>query len=421
MVIGIYRTAYHTGMDSMNLIISVLLTAVFFIPGFLGAFFYFKRGQVKRKLKSVQHAHYKPKVSVILPFKGEDYNFGETIKALLSQEYDGEYEVVFVTSDTESTAVDLVKQYTKDSKIAKLITVSQEKDSIHRGDKVNSMLNGILNTSSTSEVYLFIDSDIVPHKKWIEKMTRPLYFKKCGLSSGGAWIVSEKSSFLSLVTRYWDFLATTYVTFPVTSFARGFSFAIRKEVFEHIGIRDIWANAYHDNFPISKVVKMNGFQIYYAPDCLVTEGFDIKGFDWVKWVKRQTINTKVNFRHLFLISFIFVSVPGLIGGLGFLTCVYLYAFCGFMSPIIFLFLVWPIIHFVTAFIVVSAVYSDRKIYPDFSNKMTDKLKLTLFSIVILLYYCSAVWALFSSKMEWRNQLYKTKSPFTTEIKDIENE
>lgn len=392
------------------------------LPGFLGIFFYFKREQVKRKLKNNENINYKPKVSVILPFKGVDYNFENTIKSLLSQEYDGEYEVIFVTSDTGGKAVDLLKKYTKESKIAKLITVSKEKDSIYRGDKVNNMINGISNASQTSEVYLFIDSDIVPHKKWISKMIRPLKFKDCGLSSGGAWIVSKDNSVLSLVTRYWDFLATTYVTFPATSFARGFSFAIRKEVFESIGILDTWANAFHDNFPISKIVKKNGFKIYYAPDCLVTEGFDIKGFEWVRWVKRQTINTKVNFRHLFLISFIFVSLPGIIGGLGFLTCLYLYLFHKMSSTIIHLFLIWPIIHFVTAFIVINAVYTDRKMYPDFSNKMSDKLKLTLYSIIILLYYCSAVWALFSNKMEWRNLLYKPTTPFTTVvIKDLEND
>lgn len=406
----------------MSLLLSTLLVIIFIIPGFLGTYFYIKREQIKRDLKRMEQNIYAPKVSVLLPFKGVDYDFENTVKSLLNQDYEGEYEVLFVSSDTSGKAVELINKYTKNSKIARLITVSKKKDSIYRSDKVNNLLSGISNASLTSEVYMFIDSDIVPHKKWISKMVQPLKFKDCGLSSGGAWIVSKDNSIFSLVARYWDFLATTYVTFPITSFARGFSFAIRKEVFESIGMKEIWTNAFHDNFPISKVVKKNGFKIFYAPDCLVTEGFDIKGFEWVRWIKRQTINTKVNYRHLFLISFIFVSLPGLIGGVGFFASIYLALVYKLLTPIISVFLIWPLIHAVMSLIVINSVYPDRKMYPDYSTNIADKSKLLLCSFIILLYYGSAVWALLSNKMEWRSLVYNQKSPFTTVvIEDLEKD
>lgn len=61
------------------------------------------------------------------------------------------------------------------------------------------------------------------------------------------------------MARFWDFIATAYVTFPLTSFARGFSFGIRKEVFESVKMKEVWENAFHDNFTITNVVKRNGY------------------------------------------------------------------------------------------------------------------------------------------------------------------
>lgn len=52
--------------------------------------------------------------------------------------------------------------------------------------------------------------------------------------------------------------------------------------------------------------------MYYTPDCLVTEEFDIKGFEWLRWIKRQNINTKINFPHAFYLDLFIITIPGLI-------------------------------------------------------------------------------------------------------------
>lgn len=396
-----------------TILLNIGISLFFFVPGILGIFFGFKRRQMNSRLRALENKNYHPPVSIILPFKGYDYNFENTIKQLLNQQYDGKYEVLFVTSDKDSKAFRTVKELIKNSSMAKLITADKKNISRHRSDKVNNSLFGIKNVSSESEVYLFIDSDIVPHSQWIKHMVKPLQFKECGLSSGSAWVVSRKNDLWGLATRYWDFLATTMITFPVTNFARGFSMGIRREVFERLRIQEIWENAFHDNFSLSTAVKQSKLAIYYAPFCLVSEHFDIGGFEWIKWIKRQALNTKINYKRLWAFGFFLVTLPRLIGAVSFIITTVLSLVFLKIFPFTLSFLLWPLIHLFAATIIINLIYPDRRLYPDYKNTFRKKLKLLIASYVTVIYCYSSVWAIFSNKIEWRNILYHEKTPFTT--------
>lgn len=398
----------------LSYILSSILVILFCIQGFLGVWFYFKRKSNVKYIDSLPNKSYTPNVSVILPFKGCDCNFEQTIKSLLKQEYKGKYSVYFVSSDKDSEAVRLVKKLTKDSKIAHFIQAVKDDVSKYRSDKVNNLLNGVMNAEPDTEVYLFIDSDIVPHKSWITKMVQPLQMKECGVTTGSAWVVSEKKdTLLTLAARYWDFLATTMITFPFTKFARGFSFCLRKETFKKIGMEEVWRNAFHDNFTLSSAIRKHKMKIVYIPNCLVSEYFSIHGMEWVKWVKRQALNTKVNFKKLWSFGFFFVTMPRLIGAIGFIVAIILKAACHFSNPIITVMLWWPVIFAVTSLIVIAAVYRDRKSYDDYSARPIDIFKLLISAYVSVIYCISSLWAVVSNKMEWRQLTYHEKTPYTT--------
>ena len=158
-------------------------------------------------------------------------------------------------------------------------------------------------------------------------------------------------------------------------------------------------------------------KIMYIPDCLVSENFSIRGFEWVKWVKRQALNTKVNFKKLWSFGFFFVTLPRLIGFIGFFVSLLLRLALGMSHPIINTFLAWPIIFAITSLLVIFAVYPDRKCYDDYNGSFFEKIKL-LFSAYFSVVYCfSSIWAVISNTMEWRALTYHEKTPYTTSVKE----
>lgn len=395
-------------------IIGGIFLFLFLTQGILAVYFQISKRKNRKFINSLPDKKYAPVVSVILPFKGCDCNLEQTVKSLLNQNYEGKYSLYFVSSEEDSKAVRIVKKLVKNYSNAHFIKAVKDEVSKYRSDKVNNLLNGVRKATEDTEVYLFIDSDIVPYKDWISHMVKPLQAKACGVTTGSAWIVSEKKdTLLTLAARYWDFLATTMITFPFTKFARGFSFGLRKETFEKIGMRNVWENAFHDNFTLSTAIRKHKMRILYIPGCLVSEYFSITGFEWIKWVKRQAINTKVNFKKLWAFGFFLVTMPRLIGAVGFIIAAILKMEFQQSNPIITVMLWWPIIFGITSFLVIAAVYPERKNYRDYPNNIVDLIKLFISAYVSVVYCISSLWAVVSNKMEWRQLFYHEKTPYTT--------
>jgi ABC-type uncharacterized transport system permease subunit len=154
-------------------------------------------------------------------------------------------------------------------------------------------------------------------------------------------------------------------------------------------------------------------KILYIPGCLVSEYFSITGMEWVKWVKRQALNTKVNFKKLWTFGFFLVTMPRLIGAIGFIVSVILRFAFQLHNPIMTIMLWWPIIFGITSSLVIIAVYPERKSYSDYSNNIWELFRLLISAYVSVVYCISSLWAIVSNKMEWRQLTYHEKTPYTT--------
>lgn len=383
------------------LLLNIICALIFLVPLMLAAVFRYRRKQVLSK--TAKHA-YTPNVTVIVPFKGEDYNFENTIKSLIHQDYLGKYEVIFVSSDQSGRSIDLLQAVSKSSQ--RISYVRAESANKERGDKINNMLTGIHHSSSDTEVFLFMDSDMVAHKKWITNMVLPLQIEDCGLSSGTAWVVARTKSTWELATRFWDFLAATQVAFPFTSFARGLSMGIRKDTFIRLNIEKVWNTAFHDNFTLSKAVRKYGLKIYYAPYCVIEEHFELTSFEWISWVKRQSVHTKSHYKKLWAFGFFLVTLPRLLGAILFLTVACLSIFQSELLTEYISFTLWPLFHFVNALAIIYAVYPDTTYIEMSRGTHLEKMKLVLASYYSILLSLGSVWAVFSSKIEWRKIKYK---------------
>lgn len=78
-------------------IFNITVMSLFLVPGILAVYFILERQRSRKALAAL--APYYPNVTVLLPFRGLDYNFESTLQSLADQKYAGNYEVLAVTSE----------------------------------------------------------------------------------------------------------------------------------------------------------------------------------------------------------------------------------------------------------------------------------------------------------------------------------
>lgn len=379
--------------------ITILINVFFLIPIFLLFNFIISRKRILKKIEK-GNPEYNPDVLVVIPFKGIDYNIHKTIEYLKNQDYSGTYSVSLVTSDKDCDYIDSIKDSIFNCSSIKLLQIDYDPLINIRGDKVNNIINAIDTAPSSTQVFLFLDSDMIPHTSWISCMIKLLQFKEYGLVSGSAWVEDQSNSSMSLATRFWDFLATLMVCFDFTSFARGLSFGILKKTFDEINVRSVWDSATDDNFTITKLVLSKHLKIAYSPYCIISECFNLKGFEWVKWVKRQAAHTITFHKKLWAFGFFLVTLPRFLGALGFTLSV-IFFFLPYTN-LFTAFMAWPLIHFFTAYLITIIISNDAKnINP--SHKVI--LKTTLASFLTTFHCMGSIMAIINRRTLWRGIIH----------------
>ena len=85
------------------LAVLVILSEIYFMKGIAGT--------RKRLLLCREWGRYTPSVSVIMPCRGVDHRFEDGIRALLSQDYSGRKELIFVVDDMKDGCVKILRKF----------------------------------------------------------------------------------------------------------------------------------------------------------------------------------------------------------------------------------------------------------------------------------------------------------------------
>ena len=178
-----------------------VIIMIFFIPLFLAINFRIERKKIINKIKNNKNDK-KPNVSVIVPFIGNDYNFLNTVDALLNQDYKGKYDILFVTSDRKSYNAQIIEENFISNKKIKLIYAQMDSQYKNRGDKINNMLQGVRNCEKDTDIFIFMDSDMKPREDWINNMVNTALIDDCGLATGSDWIIAKDSGIWDQATRF---------------------------------------------------------------------------------------------------------------------------------------------------------------------------------------------------------------------------
>jgi cellulose synthase/poly-beta-1,6-N-acetylglucosamine synthase-like glycosyltransferase len=357
-------------------------------------------------------SQFTPFASVIAPCKGIDNELRENLSALLSQDYPG-YEIVFVVDDETDAAVPVIRDVmSNNSRPSKLVIAPTTTSS---SQKVENLREAVLHAADASEVLIFVDSDARPDRNWLRDLIAPLADEKIGAATGYRWFISRVPDFASEMLSVWNAsIASSLGPNLKSNFCWGGSTAIRREVFEKLGIRERWRGALSDDFTVTRVIKEAGMSVFFVPQALVAsiENCGLSGL--MEFTTRQMKITRVYSPDLWIAAFI---------GSGIFNLVFIWGIAIIIYRLINGGRIWP----AAAAPVLVAAFSIGK---SWLRSKAVKLVLrdhqaelnrqsvwqnTLWALSPALFFFNAAAAALSRKITWRGITYELKSASETVI------
>lgn len=376
--------------------------------GGIGYLNFFKRELAKPK------PDFAPFVSVIVPCRGLDAGLEKNLDALFEQDFPA-YEVIFVTDDETDAAVEIIEKVSrKSARRAKSKLVISGKTS-GESQKVHNLREAVLQVSGEAEIFVFVDSDARPARKWLRNLIAPLSDKKIGAATGYRWFISKKSGLASELRSVWNAsIASALGANLKSNFCWGGSMAMRRETFENLNLREKWRGVLSDDFAVTRALKEAGLPVYFVPQALTASVEDCTFGELLEFTTRQMKITRVYAAHLWKQSFVGAFLFNLVFVWGILIIAFNAADTfQFWFASVSLFLISA---FSTgkAWLRLSAVKLILKDYEkDLRRQFWTQNTLWIFSPALFLY--NSICALFSRKILWRGIVYELKSPDETVI------
>jgi cellulose synthase/poly-beta-1,6-N-acetylglucosamine synthase-like glycosyltransferase len=242
-------------------------------------------------------------VSVILPCKGLDPGFAENIRKLLQQDYfDKEtnkpnFEVIFAVAETNDPAYSVLKEICNTSEAirTKLVVAGIDK---RRAQKVNNQLAALKEVSAETNVFVFVDSDVIARSDFLKYLVSHLQDDSVGATTGYRFYIPFGVGCASLIRAIWNRMSAWEMANPSYSFAWGGAMAITKKNFEKAHIYESWERSCDDDLALTTAVKDLGLEVRFVPQCLVFTQGDGTATEIIEWTNRQLILTKVYYPKL---------------------------------------------------------------------------------------------------------------------------
>ena len=232
---------------------------------------------IERKLE-----HF-PRVSVIVPVKGEDEGLKENLAALASLDYP-HYDLIIAAR----TAGDIPRGVLPNRAT---IVLAHYEDG-EASEKVQNLTAAIKGARNITEIFAFADSDGRVTPRWLRALVAPLEDPAVGASTGYRWFAPEPPTFWSLMRSVWDAVALSRFGEGDAPFAWGGSMAIRKQTIFEIGLFHAWRNAISDDYALTKAVLGAGLRIAWAPGALVPSRDRLPMAGFFAWARRQLMLTR---------------------------------------------------------------------------------------------------------------------------------
>jgi hypothetical protein len=356
------------------------------------------------RLESLRRRRPEGRVALLVPCKGVDEGLEENLRTLLRQDY-GNYEVTFVLESANDPAYDVVRRVTAmHPQVDWGIVLAGKAETT--GQKVHNLLVATSQLPDDVEYLAFADSDARPHHYWLRGLVSQLNLERTDAATGYRWFVPTQASLANYVLYGINCSYASLFGKHISRYVWGGSWAIRRETFEKLGIREAWQGTLSDDLVVSRVLRRAGLRVEFEPACMVASPLDNSARETFSFVRRQYLIAKHYVPAGWLSALFFVSLANL-AMLGSLVAIVWAWRSGVMSP-------WVPASVCAALYLASAVRGAirgdlaRTYFPGLRNALRRSQRFDLWAgpLCGLIHWLALASSILGSRITWRGITYR---------------
>ena len=246
-------------------------------------------GYARRRMRTDPGFH-APRVAVLCPCKGVEPGLERNLVSLTEFNHQN-YEVFFILASASDPAAAIVKRVISSSRVkAHLIIAGQPQEC---GEKVNNLRVAVEELPEEFEVLVFTDSDGRPGKAWLQRLTAPLGDERIGATTTMRWLIANRSNLATALLAAWNAPIVTMLSEKGKNFCWGGGTAIRRSVFEGIGVLEEWRTSVSDDYSLTHALERAGRSIFFVPECLTVSFVETDMSGLLEFTNRQILITRV--------------------------------------------------------------------------------------------------------------------------------
>jgi hypothetical protein len=241
----------------------------------------------RARSRNPDEAHCEGHVQLFAPCKGHDTGLRGNLGRLLEQDHP-DYEVTFIVESAQDPAMAIIRDV--------IAAHPHVPASIHVaglatdcGQKVHNLRAATSTLSTNTTVLAFVDSDARPSPGWLRHLAARLDRPTVGAISGYRWFVPERPTLSNYLLSNINAAVAGLIGPGGHQFVWGGSWAIRREVFERVKLRDAWRGTLSDDLVATKALKHAGMEIHFEPKCLVASPVDTDLPRLFEFLRRQFV------------------------------------------------------------------------------------------------------------------------------------
>jgi cellulose synthase/poly-beta-1,6-N-acetylglucosamine synthase-like glycosyltransferase len=161
------------------------------------------------------------------------------------------------------------------------------------GEKVNNLRVAVEELPEEFEVLVFADSDGRPGRSWLQRLTAPLGDDRIGATTTMRWLIANRGNLATALLAAWNAPIVTMLSEKGKNFCWGGGTAIRRSVFEGIGVLDEWRTSVSDDYSMTNALERAGRTIFFVPECLTVSYVETDLSGLLEFTNRQILITRV--------------------------------------------------------------------------------------------------------------------------------
>ena len=257
---------------------------------------------------------------LLVPCRGLDPGLEENLRAILVQDR-RDYAAWFIVESPHDPVYPAIRRVINEHPgiESRVIFAGRANGS---GQKVHNLLVATAEIPRDVKYLIFVDSDARPEPRWLGGLLQRLDCAGVGAATGYRWFVPQRPTLANHLLYSLNCSVALLLGKHTPHFVWGGSWAIRRDTFERLRIREAWQGTLSDDLVASRALRRARLRIEFEPACMVASPLDNTFHEMVSFVRRQYTIGRFYVPGTWAIGFTWVTLANLVflGGLGAIVC-----------------------------------------------------------------------------------------------------